>query len=430
MMRRSRGILTLVAVFGLVAAACNSGTTGGASPSASAGSAPSFDLKVGDLVSLTGDLADYGPPIDKGAAVGAKVVNDALARLGLDNQLKVEIVDTEDDQTDAKAGVEAATKLVQVDHVDMVMGALPSTVTEAVAQSVTVPNHVVEISPSSTDPAITNLSDQGYLFRTAPSDAAQAHYLVKLMGQKFGSDATVNVGARNDSYGTGLEGAFGAAWEAAGGTIGQSITWNPDAATFDTEAQKLVGGSPDAWLIIDFPETFAKVAPALVRAGGWDPSRTFVTDGLRDTKLPAKVGTQATEGLSGTSPTTASNPAAAGFDQLFASTPPSNVKRGTFDVNAFDAVILSFLAALKAGTADPTVWKDDLAAVSGPGGKQYAYRQLDQAIKDVIAGKDIDYEGASGPINFDENGDPAGLYDEWTFNGGKISVIQASVPSS
>ena len=97
-------------------------------------------------------------------------------------------------------------------------------------------------------------------------------------------------------------------------------------------------------------------------------------------------------------------------------------------MNAFDAVIVAFLAALKAGTADSTVWKDDLADVSGPGGTQYAYRDLAQAIKDVIAGVDIDYEGASGPINFDENGDPSGLYDEWTFENGKIKVLEAEVP--
>ena len=130
----------------------------------------------------------------------------------------------------------------------------------------------------------------------------------------LGGRATVNVGVRNDAYGTGLQADFSEAWTAAGGTIGQSVEWNPDAATFDTEAQTLVEGSPDAWLIVDFPETFAKVGPALVRTGSWDPTKTFVTDGLRDASLPGSAGDQATEGLLGTSPTTASNPAAKGFD--------------------------------------------------------------------------------------------------------------------
>jgi ABC-type branched-subunit amino acid transport system substrate-binding protein len=422
---RAAVVATVVA---LTAAACSSTTT---TPAASSGggTAPSFDLKIGDIVSLTGDLAAYGPAIDKGAHVAVQVISDALAQDGITG-ITVDIVGTEDDQTDAKAGGEAATKLVQTDGVDMIMGPLGSTVTEAVAQSVTVPNEVVTISPSASASAITNLNDQGYLYRTAPADSAQAHFLVQLMGEQFGTDATINVGVRNDSYGTGLQTDFSDAWTAAGGTIGESIAWNPDAATFDSEAQKLVGGSPDGWLIVDFPETFNKVGPALVRTGSWDPSKTFVTDGLRDNGLPDSAGTEATEGLIGTSPTTASNPAAEGFDDAFASVDPANVKRGTFDVNAFDSVIVAFLAVLKAGTADPTVWKDELADVSGPGGTQYAFKDLAAAINDVVAGNDIDYEGASGPINFDESGDPTGQYDEWTFKNGKVDVLKAQVPFS
>jgi branched-chain amino acid transport system substrate-binding protein len=423
---RAAIVATIVA---LTATACGSDSSSPATSSSSAQSAPSFDLKIGDIVSLTGDLAPYGPPIDKGAHAAVDVINDALTQAGITG-ITVEIAATEDDQTDSKAGVEAATKLVQTDHVNMIMGPLASTVTEAVAQSVTIPNQVLQITPSSTASAISNVQDQGYLYRTAAGDSAQAHFLVQLMAEEFGADATINIGVRNDSYGTGLQSDFTEAWEAGGGTIGESIAWNPDAATFDTEAGQLVSGSPDAWLIVDFPETFDKVGPALVRAGGWDPSRTFVTDGLRDAGLPQSAGAQATEGLLGTSPTTASNPAAAGFDELFAATDPTKVKRGTFDVNAFDAVIVAFLAALKAGTADQTVWKDDLADVSGPGGTKYAFKDLASAIQDILAGVDIDYEGASGPLNFDENGDPEGEYDEWTFQGGKVKVLQAEVPFS
>jgi branched-chain amino acid transport system substrate-binding protein len=429
MSRRFVRLLGVTVCLGIVAAACSSeSSTTTSSPAATSGAAtaPSFELQLGDIMSLTGDLGTYGPPIENGARAAIEVINDALGDAGVTG-ITVEIVATEDDQTDSKAGVEAATKLVQTDGVDAIIGPLATAVTVSVAQSVTVPNEIVTISPSASASSLANVVDNGYVFRTAPADAAQAHFLVELMGEEFGSDATVNIGVRNDDYGTGLEADFSAAWEEAGGTIGETVQWNPDAPTFDTEAQTLVSGDPDAWLIVDFPETFAKVGPALVRTGSWDPTRTFVTDGLRDATLPESAGEQVTEGLMGTSPTTASNPAAEGFDEVFARTAPSGVKRGTYDVNAFDAVILAFLAALQAGTDDPTVWKDELADVSGPGGTMYAYRDLAEAIEDVIAGNDIDYEGASGPINFDENGDPSGLYDEWTFQNGEIKVLQAEV---
>ena len=431
MSKRFVSMLAVLLVMAVITAACSddSPTTPSSGTTSGPAAAPEFDLKLGNIMSLTGDLGTYGPPIENGAQAAIGIIEDALAEAGVSN-VSVEIVATEDDQTSAKAGVEAATKLVQTDGVDAIIGPLGSTVTLAVAQSVTIPNNIVAISPSASASNVSDVEDNGYLYRTAPADAAQANFLVTLMGEEFGSDATINLGVRNDDYGTGFEADFSAAWEAAGGTIGEKVQWNPDAPTFDTEAQQLVSGDPDAWLIVDFPETFTKVGPALVRAGGWDPTRTFVTDGLRDATLPSSAGDQATEGLLGTSPTTASNPAAEGFDEVFAATAPSGVKRGTFDVNAFDAVIVAFLAALKAGTADSSVWKDELADVSGPGGTQYAYKDLAQAIEDVIAGEDIDYEGASGPINFDESGDPSGLYDEWTFENGKVKVLQAEIPSS
>jgi ABC-type branched-subunit amino acid transport system substrate-binding protein len=430
MRHRSLSFLALVSVLAIVANACSSNTPSTSTSTTGGATAASFDLKIGDLVSLSGDLASYGPAIDKGAQVAVAQINDALRSAGMSDKITVEIAATEDDQTDAKASVEAATKLVQTDKVNMIMGPLASTDTEAVAQSVAIPNQIVEITPSSTDPAITSLQDNGYVWRTAPSDLAQAHLLAKTMADAFGADATINVGARNDAYGTGLTAAFEDSWKAGGGTIGESVTWNPDAATFDTEAQQLTGGAPDGWLIIDFPETFAKVGPALVRTGSWDPTKTFVTDGLRDAKLPDSAGTEATEGLRGTSPTSAPTDPSTAFDSVYAAAAPTKVDRGTFDVNAFDAVMVTFLAALKAGSSDPADIIANLEAVSGPPGTKYTFQDLDQAIADVTAGKDIDYEGASGPIDFTPEGDPAGLYDVWGFTNGKIVVTQQAISQS
>ena len=278
MSRRLMKLLVVTVSMGVVAAACSSESSApSATGTSTSATAPSFDLKLGNIMSLTGDLGTYGPPIDAGAQAAIPVINDALAEAGV-TTVTVEIVATEDDQTDAKAGVEAATKLIQTDAVDAIIGPLASTVSIRVAQSVAVPNNTVVTTPSASASNVSAVQDNGYLYRTAAGDAAQAHYLVQLMGEAFGADATVNVGVRNDDYGVGLQSDFSTAWEEAGGTIGESVAWNADAATFDTEAQTLAGGEPDAWLIVDFPETFAKVAPALVRAGGWiRPGRSSPT---------------------------------------------------------------------------------------------------------------------------------------------------------
>ncbi len=220
-------------------------------------------------------------------------------------------------------------------------------------------------------------------------------------------------------------------WQEAGGTIGKTILWNPDATTFDTEAQDLASESPDGWLIVDFPETYAKFGPALVRTGEWDITRTFTTDGLalaaKDVK---KLGPELTEGMRGTRPNPGVTPAPAAeaFDAEYLERDTEGIGRGTYDAQALDAVMLAFLAALQAGSSDPAGIRDNMQAVSGPPGTQYTFEQLDDAINAILAGEDIDYEGASGSVNLDENGDPGAegsSYEFFEYKGGELVPIDS-----
>jgi ABC-type branched-subunit amino acid transport system substrate-binding protein len=380
----------------------------------------SFDLRVGTLVSFTGDLAPYGEAIDTGAKIAAEIANEAAQAAGID--ATVEIVASEDDQTDATAGVEGATKLVQTDSVSVIIGALASSVTIPVAESVTIPNQVIQISPASTSPAITDIADDGYLWRTAPSDAFQGVVLAQALADEFGADATINVGTRNDAYGTALAGVFEQSWQDGGGTIGESVQWNPEAATFDSEAQQLASGDPDGWVIIDFPETWEKFGPALVRAGGWDPERTFTADGLQSEELAGKLP-EATEGMKGSAPgAPEGSTAAEAFDATWEER-AGGVSRNVFDAQAFDAVILAFLAAVAANSSDPADMQQHMVDVSG-GGTEYTYEQLADAITAIMNGEDVDYVGVTGPIDWDENGDPsAASYDIWQYQDGKVVVL-------
>jgi ABC-type branched-subunit amino acid transport system substrate-binding protein len=409
-------LLALILV-ALVAAGC-----GGDDDEAAEGS--SFELRIGPVLPLTGDLASFGPSQAEAARIAVEQIQAALDAAGV-SDVTVTLVPVEDDGGRAQAGVEAATKFVQADDVNVVLGTMASTVTIAMAESVTIPNQVVQITPTSTAPEITDLSDDGYVWRILSSDTLQGSALVDAAADAFGSEATINVGARNDAFGTALKQLFEDGWKEQGGTIGASVTWNPEAATFDSEAAQLAEGSPDGWLIIDFPETFAKVGPALVRAGGWDPSRTFMTEAMRNSDELKKIGEQATQGLRGTAPTSESAPARNAFDTLF----EAEAKEGTpltgFEGASFDAVMLAFLAALDAGSSDPAAVKDSLQGVSGPPGEKYTFEQLEQAVQDLVAGNDIDYEGAWGPIDFDENGDPgSAIYEVWQFDGTEVSTLE------
>jgi ABC-type branched-subunit amino acid transport system substrate-binding protein len=383
----------------LAATASVAGVTGGTASTSSAQRTCAFQLRIGDVLPFTGGLAAYGANLDRAVKLAVAMQNASLKRLKL-SKSSVKLVASEDGQTQAAASVEAATKLVKADHVSVIIGEMASSATIPMAQSVAIPNHVVDISPTSSAPQITGIKDNGYLWRVYPSDYLQGRVLAQAAISAFGKGKTVNVGARNDAFGAALQQLFVAQYKKLGGKVGQSLRWNPDQANYDTEAGRLVSGSPAGYVIIDFPETFAKLAPSLVRTGKWQASRTLMTEALRNEDVLKGLGSPA-DGLRGTAATSEGAPARA----------------------AFDAANLAFLAAVKACSATGPKIKTQLRAVSGPPGKKVTYKKLDQAVKLLLAGKDINYEGAWGPIDWDKNGDPgSAVYEIWRYSSGQITT--------
>ena len=280
---------------------------------------------------------------------------------------------------------------------------MASSATIPMAQSVAIPNKIVQISPTSSAPQLTDIKDNGYLWRAYPSDTLQGKVLAQAAIDAFGAGATLNVGARNDAFGTALKQLFVAQYEKLGGKVGKNVSWNPTQANFDTEAQQLVDGSPAGWVIIDFPETFEKFAPSLVRTGKWDAAKTFMTEALRNTEVLDKIGSPVV-GLRGTAASAAGGPAGASFAAYW----KKNVKGAKpytgFEGTALDAANVAFLAALRACSSSPAKIKANLVRVSGPPGTKVTYAQLAKAIKLVRSGKEVDYEGAFSPVDFDAQG--------------------------
>jgi ABC-type branched-subunit amino acid transport system substrate-binding protein len=384
-----------------------------------------FQLKIGDVLPFTGDLAAYGANLDRAVKIAVGLQNAALKKAGLSKQISVKLVGSEDGQTQATASVEAATKLIKVNHANVIIGEMASSATIPMAQSVTIPNKVVQISPTSSAPQISDIPDNGYLWRTYPSDTLQGKVLAQAAVDAFGKGAKLNVGARNDAFGTALKQLFVTEYERLGGKIGVNISWNPTQATFDTEAGQLVSGSPAGWVIIDFPDTFAKFAPSLVRSGKWDPSKTFMTEALKNATVLDAIGTPVV-GLRGTAASAAGGPAGASFAAYWKSHITGAKPYTGFEGTALDAANVAFLAALQACSASPAKIKANLVSVSGPPGTKVTYLQLGKAIKLLRAGKEIDYEGAFSPVDFDAKGDiGSAVFEIWKYSGkGTIDTLK------
>jgi ABC-type branched-subunit amino acid transport system substrate-binding protein len=409
-----RGLGVLGTVGALALAGCGDDDSG-------SGGSENFTLKIGDIVSLTGTESTYGPPFRKGADLAVEEIRKELKGAGLDD-VEVEI-EHADDQTEPQAAVSAARKLVS-GGASCLAGALPSSNTIPIAESVAIPRGVPLISPGSSSVAISELDDDGLVFRTVPADKLQGPALAQVIERRIGKGTTLSLAAQNDVFGEGIINSIAEAWTARGGkTTGDPLLFDPAAPSYNSEASKIVSGDPDGFVVIAFPDTYAKMGGALLRTGSFDAKRLFIAGG-QPTTIPEGVPPESLNGAVGTRPSVADDTdAAKAFDELFASTPGTKTRQ-TFEANNFDAVVLCALAAVAAGSSDGEAIAEHLQEVSGPPGRRYTYQELGQAFKALAAGKDINYEGVGGSIDFDEAGDPSiAVYDAYEYVDDKLTVF-------
>ena len=371
----------------------------------------SFTLRYGILAGLTGDPAPSGQGWNEAAKLGIDTITQTLKSMGL-TSIQVQLADSQDSQGNPQAGVEAAQKLVNIDHVNVIIGDFYSSVTTAVATAVTIPDQVV-IFTGGTSPALTKLNTGPVplVWQPVAADDLQGRVLAQVIGDAFGAKAKINVGARNDAYGANLSAVFKDAWTKGGGTIPKFIIYNQTQPTLDSEAQQLVEGDPDGWLFIDFCNTFEKLALPLTRTGKWDPAKSFGSDTLNDC---AGRGSKNYPGMRATQANASSGSSFPAFKALFQKSAKPGVNFQAFLAESFDSTFVAFLAALEAGSADPMKLAEHVRSVTNDPGTSYDFTQLDQAIKAILAGQKVHFNGATGPINFGENGRiSAASYDIW-----------------
>ncbi|RMF68786.1 MAG: amino acid ABC transporter substrate-binding protein [Cyanobacteria bacterium J069] len=409
----------------LAVAACQPTPTSNSttSPAASSPSGGSGALKLGTLLPVTGDLAQYGQPMQDSVGFLVETVNACGGVLGQPVQLV-----SEDDQTDPAAGASGMTKLAEVDRVGAVVGAAASSVSSA-AVDIAVRNQVVQISPSSTSPVFTerakNGDFNGFWLRTAPPDTFQGDALAQLANQE--GVQSVAILSINNDYGNGLIQAFVPAFKALGGTVtneSNPTKYAPNATSFDSEVGAAFGGKPDAVLIIAYPESGSIILKAAQEQGFLDgTTKVLLTDGMKTDNLAELVGKTGdgkfvAAGFLGTAPS-AGGPGLNDFKDRY--TEKFNRDPQVYDPNSWDAAALLVLAAEAAKSGSGPVLKDSIRTVSNPPGEQTT--DICTALSLVRQGQDVDFQGASGSLDFDEQGDVVGSYDVWTVDdAGQIQI--------
>jgi branched-chain amino acid transport system substrate-binding protein len=386
-----------VAVLGtacLTLGACSSNDSG--TPAADSSSAPAVTagdgtLKIGTLLPQTGSLAFLGPPEFAGVHLAIKEINDAGGVLGK----PVANSDTDSGDTSTQIASQSVNKLL-TEKADVIVGAASSSVSLSVIDQITGAG-VVQISPANTSDAFTTYNDKGLYFRTAPPDVLQGRVLGNLIVQD--GNAKVGLLVLQDSYGTGLAKNAKAAIESGGGQVVAEEVYDPKAADYSAEVGKIKAANPDAIVMIGFDET-KKIVPKLVEAGLTAKSKKwyFVDGNLANYGKEFPSGTFA--GAKGTLP---GAKAPEEFQAKLKAIDPA-LKDFSYAPESYDATVLAALAAEAAKSDAGTEIAKQLGPVSSGGTKCTTFK----ACKDLLAaGTDIDYDGVSGPVEFNAAGDPA-----------------------
>lgn len=369
------------------------------SPSPAAGGGG--PLKIGLLVDFTGALASFGPEHQNAAELAIKHINEGGGVLGQDVQLEVGDSATAPDPAQAEA-----RRLIDVEGVHAIVGSLGSSVTLAVAESVTAPAQIPQISPASTSPALSTADDDDFLFRTPISDAAQGLVLAQLVEDLgFSSVCAMYV---NNAYGQGLSENFAAAFEEAGGTVTAQVS-HPDqtaATSYSAELNQCVAGGPEALVAISYPTGQAEVYLREAVEGGLIDQFVFV-DGTKDDEMFGALGWDQFDGMSGTAPgALPPSDFTQRFDELYEEEYGS-LYQVAFVREAYDAVMAIALAAEFAQSTDGVAIRDALREIGNAPGELVAAPPdgIADALEAVRTGEDIDLSGASGSVEWDENGD-------------------------
>ena len=228
-------------------------------------------LKIGTLLPETGNLAFLGPPEIAGVQMAVAEINEAGGVNGAD----VELVQGDSGDTTTDTAVQTVTREL-AESVDAIIGAASSSVSASVIDQVTGAG-VTMFSPANTSKQFSDYPDKGLYFRLGPSDILQGQVLAELIAED--GNASLVILNFDDDYGNGLADDLAASFEAGGGEVVDTITYDPQAQTFDAEVGQALEADADAIALIGFDET-SRLLVTLVEQGlGPNDIPTYLVDG-------------------------------------------------------------------------------------------------------------------------------------------------------
>ena len=432
--KKLRHVGVLLIVLALVAVACGDDdattttagattttaavtTTAGDTTTTTAGvQAAPFTATFGYVLPQTGALASIADALILPLEMALEEINDAGDTLTL--------IPT-DSGTDGAIATTSVEGLLN-QNVSAIIGPASTGVALAVIDRITGAS-VPMCSPSNTGAIFTNYDDSGYYFRTAPPDNLQGKVHADLI---TGDGATrVAVAYRSDEYGRGLAESIRDNLIANGVEVPEFIEFDKDGTSFDAEAAQIAAAGVDAVSFIPFAEG-AAFLQSLIEAGvGPADVMIYTADGFVDNVNVEDVDPDnpaVLEGMRATYPSIAPPSGEPTFPERFEAFAPDAPL--VFSAHSYDCIIVFALATVAAGSSDPVAIAAEINGVTRDGTKCNRYAECRDLL---LAGENIDYDGASGALDFVDVGEPgAGTYMLMTYDdtGGQTVDDQVDVP--
>ena len=334
------------------------------------------------------------------------------------------MADTRDSQSQGNVAVDAATQLVQVKKVPVIIGGIISSVSIPILTAVTGPAKVVQVSPASSSPTLTALGrdgkTNGVFFRTITSDALQGVAAAKYaLDQGFKKLAVIHV---NNDFGVNMVNEFSKAYKALGGEIVSVTPYNEKQPSYQAEVTAAMGGTPDGLYLISYPVDGATIARQWISQGG--TPKFLLNDGMNSADFITNVGAKYLDDAYGTSSGTNPTPSTDYFMKNykeFSGIEPTNPAAD----RSYDAGAIVGLAIAQAGKSDSAAIKEAIGKVLDPQGEviHAGKDEFAKALKLIKDGKPIKYEGVIGPVSFDQYGDITGPFRLWRIQNGEVTTV-------
>lgn len=382
---------------------------------------------VGALLSFTGALAEFGQAHERAVQLAAGQIN-AASEEAFGGPL-VEVA-PEDTATSPATGVDRARKLVDVDGVPAMVGALSSGVSVNVAEAVTIPSEVVQISPASTSPLISFLEDGDMVFRTVASDALQGVVAAQLARGEIDPSVSYETAATiyvNNPYGQGLSNAFTASFEARGGTVTAQVAHPEEPQpTYAGVLEQALADDPDVLMVISYPgqaTVYLQEARDL-----FDYTSFQFVDGSKSQEIIEAVGADVLDGAWGTAP--GSDPSWPGFQafvdaysEVHGQRPPLPFMDSAYDAMAVLGLAIAHLHVEGTEVTGPNV-RDAVRRVGDGEGEAVGVGEFARAFELIAGGTEIDYTGAASTVDFDAEGDVVTPVEVWRYLDGAIESVE------